>query len=97
MVNTYGLKMTDLRKAAGETKDLPGYYSGQYLQVNYDINIGEVFTDYHCSLGQNWWTQYDDDNIINCGNISDPSTMQDIADRVQETMLWKKELQSMCE
>ena len=95
MVNTHGLMMTGLRKVAGETKDLSGYYSGQYLQLNYDISTGDVFTDYHCSLGQNWWTQYNDEAVINCRNISNPATMQDIADMIWEKVSWLRELQSI--
>ena len=38
--NTHGLKMHGLRKAAGDTKGLNGYYSGQYVQINYDTVEG---------------------------------------------------------
>lgn len=81
-VNTHGLKMTGLRKACSESKILDGYYSGKYIQINYDKLTGEVFSDYHYSLGQNSWTEYHDPNVINCGNICNPMTMQGIADLI---------------
>ena len=77
--------MMGLRKASGESKDLKGYYSGHYYQVNYDVHAGEVFADYHYSLVPNCWTQYRDEDIINCGNISSPKTMQEVAN-----IVWKK-------
>lgn len=76
MTNT--LRIEGLKKIAGESKHLTGYYSGQYLQINYDRTTGKTWTDFHCSFGQNSWTQYHDSNIINCGNISEPMTMVQI-------------------
>lgn len=95
MVNTHGLRMLDLRKVSSDTKNLTGYYSGLYYQINYDKETGEVFDDYHCSLGQNWWTQYENENVVNCGNISSPATMQTIADMVWRKVQCAKELQSI--
>ena len=85
-VNTHGLKMTGLRKAAGETKGLTDYYSGHYVQVNYDKATGEVFTNYHYSLGQNSWSEYHDPDVIVCGNVSSPMTMQRIADMIRRNV-----------
>ncbi len=81
MANTIRIK--GLKKIAGESKSLSGYYSGQYLQVNYDRATGEAWTDFHCSFGQNSWSQYHDNNIINCGNISEPTTMVQIRDMIE--------------
>lgn len=50
MLNTYGLKMSGLRKVAGETKSLSGPYSPEYLQLNYDRSTGEVWTDFFSSM-----------------------------------------------
>lgn len=89
--NTYGLKMTGLRKAAGETKGLTGQYSGHYVQISYDRSTGEVVTNYHYSLGQNSWSQYHDSNIITVCNVSQPKTMQEIADLIADTMIHHQE------
>ncbi len=72
------LKIKGLKKIAGESKGLEGYYSGHYLQINYDRKTGEAWTDYHVSFGQNSWTEYNDSSIITCGNISEPMTMKEI-------------------
>ena len=81
-VDTHGLKITGLRKIAGESKSLPGYYSGQYIQINYNAATGEAWGDYHVSLGYNAWSVYDDPDIIVCGRIDVPCTMQDVADKI---------------
>ena len=78
MTTANTIKMTGLKKAAGMTKGLNGYYSGEYIQVSYDTATGQVLTDYHYSLGQNSWTQYHDPDIIAIGNLSEPTTMHDI-------------------
>ena len=92
MVNTHGLKMNGLKKAAGETKDLKGYYSGSYIQLSYDLDSGDVITDYFYSLGQNSWKVYHDDSILSVGNVSEPKTMQPLADmiaqKVEEREAW---------
>ena len=76
------VKITGLKKVAGETKSLEGYSSGKYLQLNYDKSTGNVWTDFFYSLGQNSWTEYHDSNIINCGNISEPMTMVQIREMI---------------
>ena len=48
MTNT--LKIKGIKKIAGESKNLDGYCSSEYLQVNYNRVTGEAWTDYHCSL-----------------------------------------------
>ena len=67
MLNTYGLKMS-------------GPYSPEYLQLNYDRSTGEVWTDFFSSIGHNSWTVYHDKNVLHCGNLYSPHTMQEIAD-----------------
>ena len=47
------LKIKGIKKIAGESKGLEGYYSGHYLQLNYDKKTGEAWTDEHVSFGQN--------------------------------------------
>ncbi len=86
MTNTFKIK--GLKKIAGESKSLRGYYSGQYLQVNYNRTTGEAWTDWHCSFGQNSWSQYHDINIINCGNISNPMTMAQIREMIEGALAY---------
>ena len=86
--NTYGLTMRGLRKAAGATKGLTGYYNGHYVQISYDTSNGEILTNYHYSLGQNSWTQYHGSDIITVCNASNPMTMQQIADAIAEAVAY---------
>lgn len=74
--------MKNLKKVCGETKKLRGYYDSVYLQLNYDKKEDEVFTDFHCDLGHSWHTFYHDENIVECGNIYDPCTMENIKEMV---------------
>lgn len=81
MTNT--LKMTGLKKASGETKDLTGAH-GEYLQISYDTGTGQILTDYHVSLGQNSWSQYHDRNIITVCNATRPMKMEEIAQAIED-------------
>ena len=81
------LKIKGLKAIAGASKDLQGYYSGRYLQVNYNRTTGEAWYNEHVSLGQNSWTQYDDKDIINCGNISEPATMAQLREIIEEAVM----------
>ena len=90
MVDKHGLKMVGLSKLSGETKQLTRLNSSEYYQVNYNVETGEVWGDYLCSLGQNSWEKYHDGNIINCGNVSKPTSMQDIADMVSLACAYNK-------
>lgn len=81
------MNVKGLKKIAGETKKLKGFYSGEYLQLNYNKKTGEAWTDYFCSLGQNSWKEYNDSDIINCGNISEKKTMKEIAEIIHEAIL----------
>lgn len=83
------LKIKGLKKIAGASKSLNGYYSGQYLQVNYDPSTGEAWSNYHCSFGQNSWTQYHDSNVINCGNISEPKTMKQLREIIESAVEYR--------
>lgn len=85
-LNLHGMAMKGLRKASGETKNLGGYYSGQYVELFYDRSTGEVWTVFQYSLGQNTWTEYHDKNAVKIGNISTPKTMQEIADMIYESV-----------
>ena len=84
-INKHGLKMTGLKAASGETKDY-GPYDGRYVQISYDMSDGEILTDYHCSFGQNSWSEYHSDNIITVCNATTHMTMQEIADAVSDSV-----------
>ena len=85
-VNTYGYKMVGLKAASGESKGLRGYYSGEYVELFYSPADGTVWTKYQYSLGQNSWTVYDDPDVIKICNISQPATMQQLADLIANSM-----------
>lgn len=85
-INMHNLKMTGLRKAASDTKGLTGPYNSDYVQISYDTSDGEVLTDYHCSLGHNWQTQYHDRAIITICDAAGPMTMQQIADAIADAV-----------
>ncbi len=58
-----------------------------YLQVNVDKTTGKVWSDLHCSIGQNSWNNYKDSNILNCGNVSDPNvTMAEVKAMVERKL-----------
>ena len=83
MLNMFGLKMKGLKRIAGESKTLDGYLFPAYLQISYDMNTGEVMSDFHCSLGGNSWTEYADNDVITVCNLYHPTSMQDLALRIQ--------------
>lgn len=84
-INTYGLKMTGLKKASGSTQDY-GFYSGLYDEIFYDLSTGEVWTKFQCSLGYNTWTVYNDAAIVKVGNTCKHLTMQQIADMIHDVV-----------
>lgn len=77
-IEKYGIKMQDLKKAAGKTKCLDGWNG--YVQISYDRADGEVIAACHVSV--NSWTRYHSETIIPVRNTREPMTMQDIADAV---------------
>lgn len=92
------IQIKGLRKIAGESKSLKGYYSPEYLQLNYDRKTEEAWTDFHYSLGHNSWVRYDDKNIIIICNICRPVTMKEVREmiegKLEEIDDWEKYLES---
>lgn len=84
-VNKYGLNIKGLKKVSGETENYR-CYSPAYNEIFYNMESGELWSKYQYSLGQNWWTQYDDGNIIKVCNTQKHLTMQELADRVAEAV-----------
>lgn len=83
--DTHGLKMTGLKKTAGQTSNY-GYYSGQYDEIFYNTATGEVWSKYQYSLGHNSWTEYHDSNIIKIANCTQRLTMQQLADLIANSV-----------
>ena len=75
-VNTHGRKMVGLRKAASETKHI-GH--GAHVQIGYDMDDGEIVTNYHYG---NSWSQYHSSSVITVINAYVPLTMQEIANAI---------------
>lgn len=65
------LKIKGLKKAIGEYKryNAGGYYSPEYGRLMFDIESGELWTDYFYSIGHNEWNQYHSESIINLDRI----------------------------
>ena len=84
-VNTYGLTINGLKKTSGYTEDY-GSYSGRYVEIFYDRSTGEVWGNFHCSLGHNSWTEYHDPDVVKICNTSRHMTMQEIADEIHRVL-----------
>lgn len=86
------LKITGLKSIAGESKNLHGIYSGEYLQINFNLSTHEAWSDYHYALGHTSSTLYDDKDIINCGNIYEPASMATIRELIENAVTkWELE------
>lgn len=82
------LKIKGLKKIAEASKALNTAGAGHYLQVNYDIANDKVWYDEHVSLGGNSWVKYADDDVITCGYISCPHTVEELRDMVEDAV-WR--------
>lgn len=93
-VNTYGLKISNLRDFARETKTLTGKY-GPYYHLSYDLMVGKLRYTYFVSSSRSY-VRYDDENIIEIGYVDEPMTMQAVADmvhrRVEEYKYFKNNM-----
>lgn len=76
-------KLKGIKKIAGQSKDLKGYYSDRYLQINVDTATGEVWGDEHVAFNKSWQTLYNNNNVICCGFIDSPKTMAEIKEMVE--------------
>lgn len=84
-IDKHGLKMAGIKAAAAETKGLSPYDHG-YVQISYDTKTGEILTNYHYSIGQNSWTQYNDPDVITVCYAHSQMKMQAIADAIAEAV-----------
>ena len=77
------IKLTGVKNVVTEAKNNLGK-NNLYLQINVDKTTGKVWSDLHCSIGQNSWNNYHDSDILNCGNISDKNiTMAEVKTMVE--------------
>ena len=93
-LNTYGYKMFGLKKAAGATKNLLGYYHGLYIQLSYNPKTGKIGLGEHFDFSHRSRDIYIDPNYIDIANLYEPYTMQEIADLIVNKM---KEREFCCE
>lgn len=84
MINRHGLKISGLKKAAGDLRTLNG--GAEYYELFYNTATGETWTRYHYSIGRNSWTVYHDPDIIKIGDYTAATTMQALADDIAEEM-----------
>ena len=84
-INTYGLKITGIKKASGNTIDW-NPRSGGYTEIFYDSKTGEVWTIDQVSLGHNSWTTYRDPAVIKVCDTDTHMTMQQIANAIRAAM-----------
>ena len=77
-----------IRKVCSLTKDLKGYYCGEYLELFYDKKEDRIWSRFHYDLGHNERTYYEDKNIIRVGNVCVPLTMKDIKDITLEALMY---------
>ena len=76
----------NIKKALSEAKSLKGIYDAAYVQISYDTVNDEVITNYHYDLGHGSQTIYDDENIINVGNVYEPTTMARIREMIDDAL-----------
>ena len=81
-INTHGIKMNGLRKAAHETKGLSPYGDIR-TQISYDRDTGDIYTNDH--IGENW-SQYHDPAVITVCFTKRHMSQQEIADRIAEAL-----------
>ena len=80
------MKLKGIKNVVTEARNNLGK-NNLYLQVNVDKSTGRVWSDLHCSIGQNSWTEYADKDVLNCGNISDKNiTMAEIKAMVERKL-----------
>lgn len=83
-INTHGINIKGLRKASGKTMNYidPTYYD----EIFFDRSTGEVWTEFHASLGHNEWTEFHDPDVVKVGSTDRHLTMQEIADMIADAV-----------
>jgi hypothetical protein len=81
-INTHGIKINGLRKAAHETKGLSPYGDVR-TQISYDRDTGDIYTNDH--IGDDW-SRYYDPAVITVCFAKRHMTQQQIADRIADAL-----------
>lgn len=82
------MKINGIKAICQDSKSLceNGYGPG-FLELFFDKGKNLAFANYQVS--QNRYTRYDDANIIACGWITRPATMEEIQEQVESTLMYK--------
>ena len=75
-----------IKKIAGETKGLEGFYSPCYLQLNYDVSTGEAWTNGLFSVGHNDFVRYKDENILRVCFMYEKTTMKELREKIEQAV-----------
>lgn len=84
VINTYGYKMTGIKKVAGYTKDERVSPYGCSVEIFYNLPTGQCWPVWQIS--DSTWSVYHDDNIIPVWRAHHAMTMQEIADVIYEAI-----------
>jgi phage gp46-like protein len=84
-IDKHGLNITGLKKCSGDTRNY-SERSACYNEIFYDKADGEVWADFHCSIGGNEWTEYRSKNVIRICSTAEHLTMQEIADMIRDKL-----------
>lgn len=80
------MKLTGIKNVVSEARNNLGR-NNLYLQINVNKSTGKVWSDLHCSIGQNSWNEYKDSDILNCGFVSDKNiTMAEVKAMVERKL-----------
>ena len=73
------MEIKGLKKVAGMTKRLAG--NDNSVQVFYNTQTHEAWGVEHVGAS---WTQYDSRDVVSCGHLRAPATMQEIEEMVAD-------------
>ena len=80
----------ELSFASNYTKDIAADH-GDYVQIDYDMQTGEILCACHCDPTRAARDCYNDDFVIFVGTTNRFLTEQEIADLIHSAMKMKKE------
>jgi len=85
-VRSKSMKISGLKKIAGDTKSLQGGYSGRYLQLNYNKKDHYAWTDEHVAFNLGSRSVYEYNDIVYCGLLRTPKTMIELAEIIERAV-----------
>lgn len=83
--------MKGLKKIAGKSKEMQGYYGPLYLKVYYNRETEEAHYHEYCDWSKGWSAIHEDKNIIECGIIYEKKTMKEIRRMIEERLEYLEE------